>query len=345
MNKIMIISRICFVLCLYPLFSARAAIAATQPALASANWAVTAPHNLAKERPTRSEVEQLLGLGDTIENSPSLCSFTFADLRRTGILSLVASSDSSGRGFCNGIDVIDRTAYGFETTDLPSTEIGEGTDVTTVIRDLARDGRLELVLNVTVGGYQGGAHCGLEWPVIFAWTGTSYADVSAQFKDYYRQHLAELNHQLNPPTSTPAPDQAEGFERLPLGNGGTYYTRLGKSSQSVPVATPTPTSQGYHMDCLNAEAAKTERFLGISSDAGIGDAIKWSESDDPLTREFAATIFYDIGKPEALGDLKSLAADSDQSVAAGAKVSLQAAQRGSVSSYGQVNSEPLELGN
>jgi hypothetical protein len=97
------------------------------------------------------------------------------------------------------------------------------------------------------------------------------------------------------------------------------------------------------MDCLKAEAAKTERFLGSSSDAGMTDAIKWSESADPLTREFAATIFEDMGTPEALDHLKTLAADSDPSVAAAPKNNfrIRAAQHGGpIRTYDKVESTP-----
>jgi hypothetical protein len=187
------------------LIGANALAAPPMPELALADWSVNALHSLAKEPPSRKEIEEFLGLSDT-DDSP--CSFTFTDLRQTGTLSLVAASDSSGGGFCNGIGIIDRTAYGFEATDLPSEAIGQGIDVSKLVQDIGGDGKLELVVEMEVGGYQGGVHCGLEWPVIFAWTGTSYADVSGQFKGYYRQQLAELERQLD----GPAPKQAEVSE-------------------------------------------------------------------------------------------------------------------------------------
>ena len=188
-DKFMRISGMCFEVCFYVLLSAHVALAAAAPTLASADWSVTAPHNLAKEPPSRKEVEELLELGDTTMNSPSLCSFTFANLRRTGTLSLVAASDSSGRGFCNDIEITDRTAFGFESASLPPTEIGQGIDVSKLVTDAAGDGRLELVVQMEIGGYQGGAHCGLEWPVIFAWTGTSYANVSEIGRASWRERV------------------------------------------------------------------------------------------------------------------------------------------------------------
>jgi hypothetical protein len=336
-NIIIVIGVICFAVCFCTLLSARTAAAA--PALASADWSANAPHSLAEKLPTRKEVEEFLGFSDTTDyTTDSLCSFTFADLHRTGSLSLIVASDTSGRGFCNGIGIIDRTVKGFESTDLPPTEIGQGIDVSKLIKDIDGDGRLELVVNMTVGGYQGGAHCGLEWPVIYAWTGTSYADVSGQFKGYYRQRLAEVKLQLNESSPTPAPEQVETFESQPPG------LRLWaiKPERALSVPGPAQRLANYHMDCLKAEAAKTERFLGISSDAGMGDAIKWSESEDPLTREFAATIFDDMGTPAALENLKNLTADSDSSVAAVTKndLRIRTAQRG-LTSATELESEPL----
>jgi hypothetical protein len=183
---------ICLLTFVYALFSVHAAIAATPSALTSADWSVNAAHSLVKEPPSRKDVEKLLGLSDSPTSGSTLCSFTFADLRRADTLSLVAAFDSSGRGFCNDIEIVDRTAFGFAFADLSSAEIGQGIDVSKLIKDIAGDGRLELVVEMEVGGYQGGVHCGLEWPVIFAWTGSSYADVSAQFKGFYRQSLQEL---------------------------------------------------------------------------------------------------------------------------------------------------------
>ncbi len=324
-------SVVCLLTCL---FSSIAVAQAAVPTLASANWAVTAPHNLAKERPTRSEVEQLLGLGDTTENSPSLCSFAFADLRRNGTLSLVAASDSSGRGFCNDIEITDRTPDGFQSAGPTSAEIGQGENVTKLIKDIAGDGRLELVIEMEVGGYQGGAHCGLEWPVIFAWTGNEYADVSAQFKDYYRQRLAELKTNIAALQLTPAPEEATTSKSQSTGDDGPHVEgRVIGLPQVVPTANSALATNSYDTDCLKAEEAKTERFLGISRDAGMADAVRWSESDDPLTREFAATVFTDIGTPEALNNLKSLASDSDSSVAVDASDNLRTLQLGPISTY------------
>ncbi len=291
-------------------------------------------------------MEELLGLSDTSTNGDStLCSFTFVDLRRADTLSMVAAFDSSGRGFCNDIEIVDRTASGLEVAMLPTTERDQGDDVSKLVKDIAGDGRHELIVDMEVGFYQGGAQCGLHWPVIFAWTGTSYADVSGRFKGFYRQRLQELTRRLAPsPTPTPVSERVQTFEGQPSEGSGPQLRLRMILPQTAPPSQPEAseqTSDAGGPDCVKAEAAKIERFLGISRDAGMADAIKWSESDNQFTREFAANVFADIGTPEALKYLNTLAADSDPSVAVSAKDALQAARRSPTTTY-EVDSGPLE---
>jgi hypothetical protein len=336
-KRIILTTRICSALCLAALLSTRAAVA-TEPALASMDWSVQAPHSLVKEPSSRQAVEELLQLGDTYRSNPSLCSFTFADLRQTGTLSLVVGYDSSGRGFCNDIDIVDRTTSGLESGSLPPAAIGPGEDVSKLIKDVNGDGRLEIVINMAVGGYQGSTHCGLEWPVVFAWTGTGYADVSSQFKGFYRQALQTLTGQhaaasASIPGSHP---QMETFQSQSAdGDGINVRARVirPKPASAYESACLRESGGASGVDCQKAEAAKIERFLGISPDAGMGDAIKWSESSDPSTREFSAGLFADIGTSEAMDHLKTLTADSDRSVAEDSKVRLKAMQRGQISTY------------
>lgn len=98
----------------------------------------------------------------------------------------------------------------------------------------------------------------------------------------------------------------------------------------LPRASPTSESESSEettntgdTDCLKAEAAKMERWLGISRDAGMLDAIKWKNSDNPDDREFAAMVLADIGTAEAIGDLQTLSRDPDPDVAGTAKAVLE----------------------
>lgn len=42
----------------------------------------------------------------------------------------------------------------------------------------------------------GASHCAASWPVVWAWTGSSYADASIQYKVYYEQKLAFVKKQI-----------------------------------------------------------------------------------------------------------------------------------------------------
>jgi len=247
-------------------------------------------------------INNVEGNTDLIHGHGKLCEFHFADLRYYGKLSLVVSYDNGGTADCNDVEIFDKTAAGIESYDFDATQ-----DLSLdSIEDIGGNGRYELVLS---GGFAGGitGHCIATWPVIYAWNGTGYADVSAEFKGYYRQKLAELQRQLNQPQPEPSPKQAETNESVP----GLEM----QSSMQQAISAPAPSSEYSDIDCQKAEEAKAKRFLGISRDAGMSDAIKWAGSDDPATRQFAAIVLSDIATPEAIEYLRILSSDPDPNVA------------------------------
>jgi len=125
-----------------------------------------------------------------------------------------------------------------------------------------------LVIYTDLTWYDGADHCVATWPVVYAWTGTSYTDVSDRFNAYYRDRLDALTQQiakLPPSVDTDLP---------PLGS-----------------------QPGFENDCLRAEAAKIQRVLGISPNAGLEQAVAWSRNKDKYTRSFAVEILADIGTP------------------------------------------------
>lgn len=96
----------------------------------------------------------------------------------------------------------------------------------------------------------------------------------------------------------------------------SYYTQqIASLQQQTPPAEVAP--------CVSAEIAKLERFTGQDKTAGLGDAIKWAESDNPHVRGFAAPILADIGTSEALSDLQTLSHDTHRGVATDANSSLR----------------------
>lgn len=70
------------------------------------------------------------------------------------------------------------------------------------------------------------------------------------------------------------------------------------------------------------EAAKIERFLGISPDAGIDFAIKLASSDVWQDRMLAAKILGDIPTEKARDYLRTLSQDSEAYVVAAARRAL-----------------------
>ena len=211
---------------------------------------------------------------------------------------------------CNDVDIFDKTPAGIEDYAF----ISSGTNFFDSIEDIKGDGNHELIVD-RVFAFAGTSHCIATWPVIYAWNGAGYADVSSEYKGYYRKQLADLERQLNPPTPTPVSEQASTSEELSEGNGPQAR------ALAVPTETATP-SEGETFgdaDCLKAEVTKSQRFLGISPDAGMADAIKWADSNDPATRKFAVAVLAHIGTPEATEYLRTLSHDEDQNVAWWAK--------------------------
>ena len=225
-----------------------------------ADWSARTSHNFVANPPKKDEIEAFR-LKLFPGNQDRLASYRFADLRDSGQLSLLMST---GR-FGNFTSVIDKTPAGFEVTEFPS-GFG-GADV----EDIGGNGKSVVMVNTDFTDYEGAMHCVATWPVIYAWTGSSYANVSRNYLPYYRRKLESLKKQI----------------------AGDPSNRQGK------------------VDCLEAQAAKIERFLGDKT-AGLNDAIRWSQSKDRYQREFAAPILADIGTLDAMHHLRRLTRDGDK---------------------------------
>ncbi|MFZ0660133.1 MAG: hypothetical protein WAM05_15515 [Candidatus Binataceae bacterium] len=327
---------------------------AAQPALATADWSVSSPHSLATSPPSDDAVLALL---HSITSGGELfqlgiCSSQFADLRHSGNLSLVVSF-SDGRN-CY-LWIVDKTPSGFESYSAEARSGLAG------IKDLGGDGKLELIVSTEFTSYLGAMHCIAIWPVIYAWTGNGYTNVSNQYRGYYEKQLASMKEQIaaagerNASAVSPTPAFPASVRQSPpvvvdserasgpsAGFGAPAYVPLPEISPSAPASPAFTPWQAYVPDCTEAEAAKIERFLGISKDAGMSDAIKWADSDNPYQREFAADVLQDIGTPEAVEYLKTLTHDSNRAVAGDANISLSAVQRGPIShSINRNEVEPL----
>jgi len=311
---------------------------AAQPNLASADWSVKSPHGLATNPPPDDAVLALVNKLNSPVDFYSICSSHFADLRHSGNLSLVVAA-SDGR-FCS-LSIIDKRPSGFELYGVGLAHSSEAPE----IKDLAGNGNLELIVDTDFTSYYAVHHCMATWPVIYAWTGSGYTDVSRQYKGYYEQQLASLKkyiaasssatEQAQAPAANQTPESAPTMIQMAPAGSSSSSAKLVSAMRQVPYpnAASSPAAAPAAIpdladDCTEAEAAKIERFLGISRDAGMTDAIKWANSNDPYRREFAADVLQDIGTPDAIEYLRTLSNDTDKTVAAIAKDNLGAVLTG-----------------
>ena len=335
------------------LFGANA-LAATSD-LASLDWSVKAPHNLAANPPADDVIKTFMSKLDGVPGYPlGNCYAKFADLHHSNMLSLVVAENDDR--FCH-LSVVDKTNGGFKRYVFDLSRGVDGPE----IKDLGGNGNLELIVPTDLTGDEGANYCMARWPVIYGWTSNGYSDVSSHYKGYYEQQLASLQKEIR--TVEAQKEQSElgsGAQTAGLaanaarasstgeqsadavvdartvasatvyGPGGTSGSFGAVLMQPSPEPTPlaNPPSDETGLNCTEVEAAKIERFLDISRDAGMSDAIKWANSNDPDDREFAAWIFADIATPEAIRYLRTLS--HDPAVGSTGKYALEQANRGPV---------------
>jgi hypothetical protein len=182
--------RLAILFCAFPLVFASFAFAQTPTTpldLRSADWSLKQAKSLnAEPKDTVWKfVNEMWGNSDLVPGFGKLCDFHFADLRHSGQLALVVPSDAGGLAECNNVNIFDQTRAGIKDYDFDK---GPGSYFDS-IEDINGDGHRELIINeVFAVGSQSG-HCTALWPVIYAWTGTGYSDVSSRYKNYYRKQL------------------------------------------------------------------------------------------------------------------------------------------------------------
>ena len=297
-----------------------------------------APRDLAHNPPSKDAVWTFIGhLPHSFEDlGGKLCDFRFVDLRHSGTLSLVVSDDAGGTSDCSEVEVFDKDADDIK-------EYYEGGYLTGV-EDIHGDGRFEIIVDEPHGvEYREARHgsgidhcdacraCSETWPRVYAWTGNGYTEVSSQYPRYYERELKSLKKRIasidaSEARSAPRAVETEAYQ--PSTSKGLRIDQVQQSPETEPSAeaslapqaeTPYPGS----LDCLKEEAAKIERFLRISKDAGMDDAIRWANNSNPAEREFATGILSEIGTAEALKYEQTLANDSEHDVADSAKAGVK----------------------
>ena len=271
-----------------------------------------------------------------------VCDAHFADLKHNGTLTLVLGDDGGGTADCNYTEIFNKNAGRFEEYFLDA-YIG-----TPGVEDINGDGHFEVIVDAVAGRENCTRDYGTDalsicstcteyWPRVYAWTGSGYTEVSSQYPKYYERELVSLKKQIasiyaaeaaaRRPARVPAPIQATTVSRPPgyWVSGTSEGKEFGsmQEQQRIPeqVATPAPTPGAEEppdpseLDCLKAEAAKMERFLGRSKDPGMSDVIEWANSNDPAQRDFATGVLREIGTAQAQKYEQTLSRDSDRWVA------------------------------
>ena len=175
------------------------------------------------------------------------------DLRHSVNLSLVLVIDSGGAAGCNDTYVFDKTTSEFERYGF-NADFSIGNDV----REINRDGRSQLVMWAPIGLPLDDLSRQCEWPMVFAWTGAGYYEVSAQYKSYYERYLKSLNKQIANSHSPTDEEQAVAAAQAPEpqrnllqgqefqievsngGVGGGHTAALVTSSPAAPSAVSMP---------------------------------------------------------------------------------------------------------
>jgi len=317
------------------------AAASPPPKFASYDWSVNAPHNLRAQPPSNQAVWLFINrLGDPSLDASEigagdgkLCWFRFVDLSRSGKLSLVAVYDGGGTADCNDLTVFDKTSAGMEMYDYSGAFAP--TDIN-VVKDINSDGQFELVVFDRLAPLGWGLDWTDEWPSVYACTGNGYTNVSSQYPRYYRTWLVSLKKEIatlerqreSDAQATPEPSEANRFViQINPWRSGSAPASPRSVHPMQPEAAPSvlpeaetaaqrdaQAAEQLDIDCKHAQAAKIERFLG-SKDAGMLDAIRWANSNDPRERKLAAQVFADIGTSGALKYEQTLSHDADTDLA------------------------------
>lgn len=252
--------------------------------LTSRDWSVSAKSNFAANPPSKQAIQAFLTKlyandSDVAYEPSAYDSFAFADLHQSGTLSLVGALAPTGPAGCGETVIVDKVGEEFESAWIDC--MGSPSEISGKPVVISRD-------QITPY-YAGASSCRTPFTVIYGWNGSAYVDMSRQFPAYYRQTLQDLQHEIaSPPIDIVKHDKAQ---------------HIGADDPLSPLF------------CDKIEAAAIERYLGISPDAGIEDAIRWSQSSKKILRSMATGMFVSIGTPRALDNLKAMTEDSDPEVA------------------------------
>jgi hypothetical protein len=195
---------------------------------------------------------------------------------------VLASVDLSGR-FCNEIVLIQAGDPPSIRQQIPAWGVDS---LSSVLRDVDRNGDVELVVPRLLSDYEGAAACMATTPVVYKCSDVACTDVSDQYGGVYAGELESRRRRL------------------------------------AAVENKGPDEDAREIPCLVMAIDKLQRVLGMNPHAGFEVAEEWMRSADPLVRRRAASVFSDIDDAPSRQRLEVLANDADPRVASAARVFL-----------------------
>ena len=200
---------------------------------------------------------------------------------------LLASVDSSGRGFCNVLQ-----EFSVETGEV----VGQLStwnlrELSSALVDIDGDGQVEYIVPTSVSPYEG-ADCIAVVPVVYKCIDPS-CELREKAASFYRQELDKHAARL----------------------------RISESGSD-----PSGTREAGRI-CRTMERDALLRLSGNDPTAGLALAQQWMKSDDRKLRAKAVAVLSDIDTIPSRVDLQQLARDRDPAIAAAAQGALMRRRR------------------
>jgi len=271
--------------------------------LSSLSWKVDNPKNITQANISKRQVGDFVNVlmkadysGLCNQHGEEIGEYMFMDLNNDNTYELILTSDGTcGRKIYNTVVIVSRRddEFGYQVLY----HLYNVLDLSTIIKDLNRDGRQELLITKVFSDYCGTCPKAF-WTHIYTLREGKYVEASRNFPDYYfNQVIPRLEKKIS---------ELQAKQ---------YVSEDMKRKKEI------------ILSCYYVELDKALRFFSIDNTAGFERAKEWMVSDIPELRRNAVAVFQEIINEESLQCLAKLAKDIDKNVAFNAKRALDKLQR------------------